>query len=188
MFDYQQLYDKYYPAGTRARDILERHSRSVCDLALAIDHTLGLGIDPERIEVAAMLHDIGIFMTDADGIECHGSEQYIRHGILGADLLRVEDAPEWAALVAERHTGAGISADDIRELNLPLPCDRVLMPESLLERLICYADKFYSKSGDMKIKSLDRVRASMARHSQSTQRRFEQLHDEFGTAVHALGM
>ena len=53
------------------------------------------------------------------------------------------------------------------------------MPETLLERLVCYADKFYSKSGDMKRKSLDRVVASMKRISDSTLDRFMVLHTEF---------
>ncbi len=141
---------------------------------------LELGLDDKQVYEAAMLHDIGIFLTDAPGIDCHGTEPYLRHGILGADLLRKEGFPEWVARVAERHTGAGITHKDIEDMNLPLPLDRVLMPETLLERLICYADKFYSKSGDMKRKSLERVRASMARHSQSTAERFEKLHDEFG--------
>ena len=127
-----------------------------------------------------MLHDIGIYATDAPGIDCHGTEPYIRHGILGADLLRREGYPEWAARVAERHTGAGIDDNDIAELHLPLPAGRMLMPQSLLERLICYADKFYSKSGDMQRKPLERVRASMARHSSATLERFERLHAEFG--------
>ena len=53
------------------------------------------------------------------------------------------------------------------------------MPETLLERLVCYADKFYSKSGDMQRKSLERVRQSMSRHGGDTAARFEQLHREF---------
>lgn len=180
MFDYKALYDKYYPAGTAARDILERHSRSVADLALKINADRHLGLDTSMVETAAMLHDIGIFLTDAAGIHCYGTEPYIRHGILGADLLRAEGAPEWCARVAERHTGAGITAQDIADMNLPLPPQRIMMPESLLERLVCYADKYFSKSGDMKMKSIDRVRASMARHSASTALRFEKLYDEFG--------
>lgn len=173
------LFDKYYPVGTEARDILERHSCSVAGLALEINSRLGLGLDPAQVETAAMLHDIGIYLTDAPGIGCHGTEPYIRHGILGADLLRREGYPEWAARVAERHTGAGISAGDIKEMQLPLPVGRILMPATLLERLVCYADKFYSKSGDMQRKPLGRVRASMARHSSSTLERFERLHEEF---------
>ena len=54
------------------------------------------------------------------------------------------------------------------------------MPRTLLERLVCYADKFYSKSGDMERKSFDRVRASMARHGDGALRRFDELVELFG--------
>lgn len=175
----EEIYDKYYPLSTRAREILENHSRSVADLALQINTSRHLGLAPDIVEQAAMLHDIGIFMTDAPGIDCHGNEPYIRHGILGADLLRSEGFDEIFARVAERHTGAGITAADIAELALPLPADRILFPETTLEKLICYADKFYSKSGDMQRKSLERVRQSMSRHSRDTLRRFEILHTYF---------
>ena len=53
------------------------------------------------------------------------------------------------------------------------------MPRTLLERLVCYADKFYSKSGDMQRKPLERVRASMSRLGVVTAARFEALHAEF---------
>lgn len=176
-FHWQSLIDRYYPEG-ELRDILMRHSRSVAQKALAICRGRRLPLDPDEVEAAAMLHDVGIFLTDAPGICCHGHEPYLRHGILGAALLRREGAPEWLARVAERHTGAGITADDIRTMDLPLPPGDY-MPETLLEKLVCYADKFFSKSGDMKEKTLDRVRASMARHSQSTLDRFEELHRLF---------
>ncbi len=177
--DYQSIIDKYYPAGSRLRDIYMHHCRQVAGLAESIAVSRGLQVDLSEVEAAAMLHDIGIFLTDAPGIDCHGTEPYICHGILGAELLRREGVPEIYARVAERHTGAGISVSDIDELGLPLP-RRDLMPETLLERLVCYADKFYSKSGDMERKSLERVRRSMARHSESTVERFERLHSEFG--------
>lgn len=175
---YKQVIDKYYPAGTPLRDIYMRHCRSVADKALAIAHDKHLPLDPGEIEQAAMLHDIGIFLTDAPGIHCHGTEPYIRHGFLGAKLLRDEGMPEQAARVAERHTGAGIDAGDIATLGLPLPPGDY-MPRTLLERLVCYADKFFSKSGDMKEKTLERVRLSMAKHSDATLGRFERLHNEF---------
>ena len=178
-----EIYDKYYRPGSRVRLILECHSRSVAALALHINSFFNLGLDPALVEEAAMLHDIGIFLTDADGIDCHGTEPYIRHGILGAQLLREEGFAEEVARVAERHTGAGITQADIEELNLPLPTEKCLYPETLLERVVCYADKYYSKSGDMKRKSLERVRGSMARHSSSTLERFEKLHAEFGAAI-----
>lgn len=177
--NYQEIIDLHYPVGNRRRDIYIHHCRQVTDKALSIATENNLPLDAAEIEEAAMLHDIGIFLTDADGIDCHGTEPYICHGILGARLLREAGFSESTARVAERHTGAGISVEDIDELNLPLP-RRDFMPETLLERLICYADKFYSKSGDMKEKSLERVRNSMSRHSSATLARFEALHSEFG--------
>ncbi|MDE5858195.1 MAG: HDIG domain-containing protein [Muribaculaceae bacterium] len=176
--DYQKIIDKYYPVGTTRRDIYMHHCRQVADKALTIARTKKIDLDQNLIEAAAMLHDIGIVMTDAPSIDCHGSLPYICHGIAGADLLRKEGYPEEVARVAERHTGAGISDEDITELDLPLPPGNY-MPETLLERLVCYADKFYSKSGEMKEKSLEKVRDSMSRHSSATLDRFEKLHNEF---------
>ena len=49
------------------------------------------------------------------------------------------------ALVCERHTGTGITVSDIRDQHLPLPL-RDFSPVSVEEQLICYADKFFSKS------------------------------------------
>ena len=81
---WQEIIDRYYPAGTRLRDILLSHSRSVAVLALEIATRHNLPLEPSVIESAAMLHDIGIFLTYAPSIECRGTEPYIRHGILGA--------------------------------------------------------------------------------------------------------
>lgn len=176
----QPVIDKYYPADSEVRRIFLHHSRQVADLALAINSRLPHPLYTARVEAAAMLHDIGIVLTDAPGIGCHGTARYLHHGPEGADLLRREGAPEWAARVAERHTGAGIYPEDIDKLGLDLPRDRILYPVTELERLVCYADKFYSKSGTMERKSLERVRASMLRHSPETLERFEKLHAEFG--------
>lgn len=177
--DINALIDKYYPAGTLRRDIFLKHSRSVADKAVEIADRKRLDLDRDVIRQAAMLHDIGIFLTDAPGIDCHGEAPYIAHGTLGAELLRENGFDERYARVAERHTGAGITAADIARFSLPIP-PRDLMPESLLERLVCYADKFYSKSGDMKEKTLERVRASMERFGGDSLRRFDRLHAEFG--------
>ncbi len=175
----QAIIDKYYPAGTALRDIYIKHCRSVADKALEINRRLGLSIDEQELEDAAMLHDIGILFTDAKGIECHGTQPYICHGRLGAELLRSEGVSESLARVAERHTGTGITREQIERLQLPLPPGDY-MPETLLEKVVCYADKFFSKNGDMKEKSLERVRASMLRHGEDTLERFEELHREFG--------
>lgn len=149
--DYQEIIDRYYPAGSVLRDILMRHSRAVADRALdvAARHP-ELRLDVRFLEEAAMLHDIGVFRTDAPGIMCFGTEPYICHGIIGAEFLRAEGLVRHAR-VCERHTGTGIPRAAIEARSLPLPL-RDYLPETLEEQVICYSDKFFSKS------HLDRVR------------------------------
>ena len=48
------------------------------------------------------------------------------------------------ARVCERHTGTGLTVEDIRSQKLPLP-ERDMCPETLEEQIICYADNFYRK-------------------------------------------
>ena len=131
------------------------------------------------MEEAALLHDIGIIRCYAPDIRCEGELPYICHGVEGRRMLEAEGLPRHA-LVCERHTGAGLTVDDIISQRLPLPL-RDMTPQTLEERLICYADKFYSKSGDIRReKTLDKVIKSMERHGPDTLARFMALHKEFG--------
>ena len=94
-------------------------------------------------------------------------------------MLRNHNLPRHA-LVCERHTGAGLSKEDIIRQNLPLPHEDFL-PVTVEEKLICYADKFYSKSGDLtKEKPLDEVIRSMERHGGDSLSRFLEMHAMFG--------
>lgn len=138
------LIDKYYPQDNELKHILNVHSRSVADKALWIagKHP-ELNLDTVFLEEAAMLHDIGIFLTHAPGIQCFGTEPYICHGYLGARLVRKEGFPRHA-LVCERHTGAGLSLKDIMDQKLPVP-HREMLPVSMEEQVICFADKFFRK-------------------------------------------
>ena len=107
------IINKYYSDNEPLRRLLIRHSEDVTNLAIRIaSHHPELDIDIDFVREAAMLHDVGIFQTNAPGIHCHGTQPYICHGILGAELLVKEGLPRHAR-VAERHTGAGITAADI---------------------------------------------------------------------------
>lgn len=173
-----QLIDKYYSDNPELRSLLLRHSRDVADMALAIaKRHPELNLDLAFVEEAAMLHDIGIFRTNAPGIHCHGTEPYICHGILGAELLREEGFPKYAR-VAERHTGAGIKAEDVENQKLPLPVADYL-PETIEEKLICYADKFFSKSHPDKAKTLEGARRSLMKFGGETMKRFEEMVEMF---------
>ena len=139
------IINKYYPEENELKHILLTHSRSVADKALWIaDRHPELNLDRQFLEEAALLHDIGVFMTDADGIHCYGSHPYICHGYLGSELMMREGYPRHA-LVCERHTGAGLSLKSILEQGLPVP-QREMVPVSLEEQVICFADKFFSKT------------------------------------------
>ena len=129
------IIEKYYKKGTPLYDILLSHSVSVSNKALKLARQSGLDINLQFVQEAAMLHDIGIFLTDAPSIQCFGKHSYVEHGYLGAELLRSEGLPRHA-LVCERHTGTGISLEEIIERNLPLP-HRDMVPVSLEEQLIC---------------------------------------------------
>jgi len=94
------IIDKYYPENNELKHILLTHSRSVADKALWIaERHPELSLDRQFLEEAALLHDIGIFMTDADGIHCYGTHPYICHGYLGSELLQREGYPvmPWCA-------------------------------------------------------------------------------------------
>ncbi len=160
--DYQRIIDKYYSDSPELRRILVAHSRHVADKALDLaGRHPEMGLDRQFIEEAAMVHDIGIFQCDAPGIHCFGSMPYICHGTIGADLMRGEGFPKHA-LVCERHTGTGLTLDYILANDLPLP-HRSLVPVTIEEQLICFADKFFSKTRPDEEKTVERALASVAK-------------------------
>lgn len=143
--DVNEIIDRYYPQDDELKDIYMTHARAVSDFALSLAHRHPeLALDEQFIHEAAMLHDIGIFLTDAPRIHCHGTEQYLCHGYLGAQLLR-SLGYERHARVCERHTGTGLTKEVILQNGWNLPA-RDFLPETLEEQLICFADKFFSKT------------------------------------------
>jgi len=170
--DYQAIIDKYYPEENELRRILMIHSRSVADKALAIAEAHPeLPIDKQFVEEAAMLHDIGIFRTNAPSIYCFGAEPYICHGTIGAQLMREEGFPQHA-LVCERHTGSGLSLLEIERQNLPVP-HHDMLPLSLEEKLICYADKFFSKTHLDRERTIEQARNSLLKFGEEGIARFD---------------
>ena len=172
---YEQIIDKYYGGCDELRHILLTHSQSVVQRALRIaaNHPQ-LPIDNNMVLEATMLHDIGIIRVDAPGIHCHGTEPYIRHGVCGAEILRNEHLPESYARVCERHTGAGLTLHDILSQNLPLP-HHDLQPETIEEKLICYADKFFSKTHLDREKNIQQAEKSLAKFGDDTLARFREM-------------
>ena len=176
----------FYPEDTPFRQMLLRHSYQVCGKALEIlPHcSLTPAPDPELVTEGALLHDIGIGRCHAPDILCTGTEPYIAHGVIGAEMLREYGAGrgldlEPYARICERHTGTGLAKADIIRQHLPLP-ERDFLPETPAEKLICLADKFYSKSGDMQEKTPERIERSLRKFGPETLARWTELCREFG--------
>lgn len=172
------IIDKYYSHTPELKEVLIVHSEQVCRRALKIvDAHPEFNADRQFVEEAAMLHDIGIIFCNAPKIHCHGNHSYIEHGHLGAELLRKEGFALHAG-VAERHTGSGITLDQVIRDNLPLPL-RDYCPQTLEEEIICYADKFYSKSHLGEELPYDKVRYNIWRYGYEAVQRFDDWRKRF---------
>lgn len=169
----EEIIDKFYPCENELKHIFMVHARKVAGLSLelAARHP-ELSMDVNFIEEAAMLHDLGIFLCDAPRIYCNGDKPYICHGYLGAELLRSIGLPRHAS-VCERHTGTGITKEIIEREGWPLPL-RDFTPVTLEEQLICFADKFYSKTKYLETaRTLDQVRESMRKISDESVKKID---------------
>lgn len=178
---------EFYPPGTRLHDLLLSHSRAVAGRALEIAAGLkDLGPDMEFIEEAALLHDIGIYWTDAPGIGCQGTHPYVCHGTIGRDLLENRGLPRHGR-VCECHVGVGFSAEEIRACRLPLPV-RDMVPVTLEEEIICYADKFFSKKWQPNGRALpfESVLNNLRGYGEDKARRFLQWAGRFEGGAQAV--
>ncbi len=175
---WEPIIDKYYSNNQPLRELLLVHSRLVADKALKVASAHPeLGLDRTFTEEAAMLHDIGIYLTNAAPIHCFGTYNYICHGYLGAELLRREGLDRHA-LVAERHTGTGLTLSQIVERNLPVP-HMDMVPVSMEEQVICFADKFFSKTRPTEEKTVEQAIRSLEKFGQDGIVKFKYWCQEF---------
>lgn len=173
---------RFYAPGSPLFDTLVRHSRRVAKRAvqIAVYVAASRPVDTDFVYEAAMLHDIGICKTDAASLGCTGNKPYVCHGCLGAEMLVQIGLPRHAG-VCETHVGAGITKNEILSRNLPLP-PRDMLPGSIEEQIICYADKFYSKkkNGLQPCKTVDQVVAGLMAYGREQAGRFLGWHAVFG--------
>lgn len=176
--DIDNIFALFYSGNPILLETVRIHSEAVADLAGRCLYENGIDADLDFVREAALLHDIGVVRCDAPGIHCFGTLPYICHGIEGRKMLDDLGLPRHA-LVCERHTGAGITIQDIRRQGLPLPL-RDMLPISIEEKAVCYADKFFSKSGNLREeKPLGKVTAQMKAHGDDVLKRFMELHEIF---------
>ena len=174
------IFNKYI-SDEKLKKLLITHSTCVAKKALKVveDCHLFDQVDAQFLIDASMLHDIGVVECNAPGIYCYGMCPYLQHGLAGAEIVSREGLDPRFADVCRNHIGAGLTAKEIMAAGLPLP-DEDFLPQTLEEKLICYADSFFSKSKKPdKEKSLEAVEVAMKRHGDGVLRRFLELEKLF---------
>lgn len=177
-----KIIEPYFPPGSLANRIYIPHCIAVTELALRIARSRPeLNANEEILTYGGMLHDIGIYFTDEPDFGCYGRLPYVAHGYKGRELLEKLGLQEIAP-VCERHIGVGITLDDIKMKNLPVPL-RDMTPQTIEEKIICYADKFFSKSASnlSQPKPLAKVQRSIRKHGEDKWKIFEEMMEIFGT-------
>ncbi|MBI4671944.1 MAG: HD domain-containing protein [Chloroflexi bacterium] len=171
------LHTRFAPTS-RTLSLVWHHSMIVALIAIQLHRRTAPDLDEKVIWQAALVHDLGIYRTiDWDDRFAAEMSCYIRHGIIGGHILRREGFPEEIARVAERHTGVGITREDIARQALPLPSEDYV-PQSRLEELICYADKFHSKR--LKFSTFDEALAVERARGTDKEQRLLEFKDKFG--------
>jgi uncharacterized protein len=112
-----------------------RHCLSVADLAIETARELlakGLKVDVELVEAGAILHDLG-----------RSKNHTVGHGVVGAQMAQSLGLPQPLVNIIKRHVGGGISAEEAAVFGWPKDS---YMPQTLEEKIVCYADKLIDKS------------------------------------------
>lgn len=172
-----EIIDKYYPIGNKSREYYLPHVEAVADYARHIvQRHPELRANLQIVIEGAMLHDIGCCMVNAPKIGCYGKDRYICHGILGAEILKKEGLEKYANICLT-HIGTGITVEIIRNGHLPLPL-KDMIPTTIEEQIICYADKFFSKSSSnlRQSKELESVRDGISKYGQASLDNFDRMH------------
>jgi uncharacterized protein len=160
------IIQKYYNKDSEAYRVLVTHSSEVAKKALDVAKRYRkkhpeVYVDMQLIQEAAMLHDIGSCMTSHSMLGKKNGKHYLFHGVLGREILDKEGL-YLHGLICERHIGVGITKKEIIAKDMPLP-KRDMVPETIEEEIVCYADCFFSKDPNHleKEESLENIRTEL---------------------------
>jgi len=171
------LHEKHAPTP-EALDLVYTHCLIVCGIAEQLHARSGADLDIDLARAGSLLHDIGVYrLYDEAGELDHAN--YIRHGVLGYELLLEEGFPEEICRFASHHTGVGLTREDVLRQRLPLPpADYVA--ETGEEALVMYADKFHSKTAPPALLTASAYAASVRRFGEDKVAVFESMRATFG--------
>ncbi|MFD8551669.1 HD domain-containing protein [Streptomyces fradiae] len=187
------------PAAEEIRALHERHAPSLEAFEAVYSHSEivwriaeellnsrnDTDIDRDLVRAGSLLHDIGVYrLYGTDGNLDH--KKYVRHGLLGHEILAAEGLPETLCRFCSCHTGVGLTRDDVLCQQLPLPpADYLAITEE--EKLVMYADKLHSKTTPPKFLTANAYAAYVSRFGHDKVDAFTLLRKTFGEPdVHAL--
>jgi uncharacterized protein len=135
---------KYYE---KVLEICWTHSLIVAEIGLMlakkVKTNFGIEVDNDLVEIGGLVHDVGVYSCFDDNFKL--IDKYVRHAFLGYKILKKEGIEEKVARFALVHLGVGIYKEQIIQDELDLP-KKDLIPISLEEEIITYADGFHSKN------------------------------------------
>ena len=170
------LHAKYAPTPA-ALDLVYGHCLIVAGIAGQILARVD-DVDGDLVRAGALLHDIGVYrLYDGAGELDHAD--YVRHGVLGHDLLAGEGLPERICRFASHHTGVGISREEVLRQGLRIPPGDYVA-ETSEEAIVMYADKFHTKLARPTFLTAARYAASVGRFGADKVAAFEALRERFG--------
>ena len=149
-----------------------KHCRIVSDYAVKLAKAFqkkDRNVDVRLVEIAGLLHDIGRSKTHS-----------VDHALVGAQIARSLRLPDSIVLIIERHAGGGIPRDEARSLGWPV---KDYVPQSLEEKIVCYADKRVEGLRTVPIEQTIKAYAASLGKKHPAIKRIRQLHREISTVV-----
>ncbi|AEV85033.1 phosphohydrolase [Actinoplanes sp. SE50] len=173
----RQLHERVAPTP-EAFDLVWTHCEIVCRIAEQLMARRELGVDPDLVRAGCLLHDIGVYrLYGRDGVLDYPN--YIRHGLLGHQLLEAQGWPDYLCRFCSCHTGVGVTRADVLDQGLPLPPGDYVA-ETPEETLVMYADKFHSKKNPPVFVSAAAYTVSVARFGPGKAQRFGEMVTAYG--------
>lgn len=169
----EALHKKYASSDEIFSQVWE-HCNIVKEIALDLVEQNKLKIDNDLLVAGALLHDIGAYKVYYD------RKNYIKHGVIGAEILKSEGVSLELQRFASHHTGVGLDSDDIKNLGIETD-EESLLAETLEEKLVMYADKFHSKTEPPTFNSVEFYKQKVQEFGPGKLEIFETMLKEFGS-------
>ncbi|RSX53362.1 phosphohydrolase [Bifidobacterium dolichotidis] len=155
----------------------------------ATDGVTGGMIPPRYLDtrmpvLGALVHDIGVYklvLNDGSNGEplTFDGPNYVRHGIIGYQLLLDAGFDESIAEYARNHTGVGLTKEDVERQHLPIPVDDYV-PMNLEQEVVMVADKYNSKSVPPRFLTAESYAKKAARFGEQNEQRWLELVRQYG--------